>query len=158
MATNKGTGLIKKTGRLRHGESRQRPLHPVLLPPMTAEYRCWAGMKQRCCNPNQPAFRHYGGRGISICERWLNSYENFLADMGRKPSPKHSIDRIDNDGPYSPENCRWATRREQARNKRPPGPVVFSGGKRVSWGSRAGKPRHVVLVALPEGGWKLGRA
>jgi hypothetical protein len=75
-------------------------------------------MKTRCLNPNTDDFKHYGGRGISICDRWLDSYEAFLADMGRRPSAKHSIDRINVDGNYEPGNCRWATASEQRRNQR----------------------------------------
>lgn len=74
-------------------------------------------MIQRCENPNNTFWHRYGGRGIRVCERWRNCYEAFLSDMGRKPSPRHSIDRINNDGNYERGNCRWATASEQGRNK-----------------------------------------
>lgn len=82
-----------------------------------AEYRCWQDMKQRCLNPASPSFKNYGGRGITVCERWLNNFQTFLEDMGKRPD-EHSLDRIDNDKGYAPENCRWATSTTQSRNTR----------------------------------------
>jgi len=81
------------------------------------EYECWGRMIQRCTNPKNKSWANYGGRGITVCEKWL-SFEAFIADMGERPSPQHSIDRKDNSLGYSAENCRWATRSEQGRNTR----------------------------------------
>lgn len=80
------------------------------------EHYVWRSMLARCNNPNQNAYKHYGGRGIKVCRRW-HSYEKFLADMGSRPSPEHSLDRIDTDKDYKLSNCRWATRSQQQKNK-----------------------------------------
>jgi hypothetical protein len=80
------------------------------------EYKAWEKLKHRCSNSNNPGYARYGGRGITVCDRWKDSFENFFEDMGERPSPKHSIDRIDNDGNYEKSNCRWGTDTEQMNN------------------------------------------
>jgi hypothetical protein len=83
----------------------------------TSEYRTWNAMKTRCYNPKSNRFQYYGGRGITVCKRWRDSFAAFYADMGPKPGPEYSIDRIKVNGNYTPRNCRWATPSEQALNK-----------------------------------------
>lgn len=93
----------------------------------TLEYNSWAGLKHRCLNKSHKDYKNYGAKGIKVCDRWVNSFENFLSDMGYRPSPSHSIDRIDNNGDYTPENCRWATKTEQVINRNPYNKLGISG-------------------------------
>ena len=83
------------------------------------EHKAWAGMKARCYNPNAGNYHKYGAKGITVCNRWLRSYESFLSDMGRAPSARHTLDRINNKKGYTPSNCRWATYSQQNFNRRP---------------------------------------
>lgn len=98
-----------------------------------AEYLCWWNMLDRCLNPNSRMFKYYGARGITVCLRW-RTFAAFFNDMGHRPSPKHSIDRKNNDGNYEPSNCRWATKKEQMNNTRRNKRKSTLGGRRADHG------------------------
>lgn len=127
----------------------------------TREYRIWSGMIDRCRRRRRKDFAHYGGRGIRVCERWQNSFEAFFADMGPRPSPAHSIDRIENEGDYEPDNCRWATKREQLNNTRRSRFVAFRGERMsVADAARAAgavAPAHCCAHRLDRG-WSVESA
>lgn len=117
-------GCIKKEVatklKYRHGQA--------ALPSITSEYRIWIAMKTRCYNPKHRHYKYYGGRGITVCDRWLQSFQNFFADMGKRPSKQHSLDRHpDTNGNYEPGNCRWATAEEQGQNKTNNRKIIYSG-------------------------------
>lgn len=97
------------------------------------EYRSRARAISRCYDKNDPSYKHYGGRGIEVCQRWLgrDGYSNFISDMGKRPTPKHSIDRINVNGNYEPSNCRWATIKQQANNKRNNRIIELNGQKKT---------------------------
>lgn len=127
---------------------------------LTTEYRTWRAMKRRCLNPNASQFAYYGGRGITICQRWIDSFEAFLADMGPKPSPKHTLDRHpDPNGPYEPGNCRWATQSEQVTNSRTALRLTHAGitDTAAGWGRRLGMKATVICGRLFHG-WSVERA
>lgn len=100
-----------KVTKTKHGDASNNRISP--------EYRAWKHMKARCNDLNDISFYLYGERNIKVCKRWQNNYQNFLDDMGRKPSPKHSLDRINNNGNYEPKNCKWSNAFEQMNNRRP---------------------------------------
>lgn len=106
----------------------------------TSEFRVWSRMKRRCLDPNYRAYRWYGALGVVVCEAWNNSFAAFLSDMGHRPSPQHTLDRIDPEGDYGPDNCRWATWKEQAANKRRTIRVTYQGETKAltEWSEKLG--------------------
>lgn len=123
----------------------------------STEYRIWQLMKERCHNPANPAYPRYGGRGIAVCQRWRESFENFYADMGPRPG-KRQLDRINNNQGYSPENCRWATTKEQQSNRRDNRLITFNGQTKTmaEWGDDLGISRATMYRRLQR--WPVERA
>ena len=122
----------------------------------TRPHRIWVAMKKRCSNPNSQDYQWYGARGITVCDRWKNSFQAFFEDMVMPPEGM-SLDRIDNDGPYSPDNCRWATPKQQAANQRPRiNTLYITVGTRTlsapEWAKETGIPRYVLYLRL-KAGW-----
>lgn len=130
-----------------HGQSR------------TNVYFAWKNMIRRCYDTGVDSYARYGGRGIAVCPRWRKSFENFIADMGPRPTPKHTIERNDNDGNYEPKNCRWATRVEQAVNKRSTIRLTYKGRTKclVEWARVMGLTRSCLRYRLARG-WSIERA
>ena len=129
----------------------------------SSAYNNYMNMQVRCGNPNHHKYHRYGGRGIRVCARWQEpngqGLLNFLSDMGPKPSKKHSIDRIDNDGHYCPENCRWATSTEQNRNQRRNVNITFNGKTQclADWAEELGYTRGLIRDRL-HSGWSVEKA
>ncbi len=123
------------------------------------EHIVWRGMIRRCYNNRHEFFNYYGARGITVCERWRESYANFIADMGHRPSDSHSIDRINNDGNYEPTNCRWATTAQQQRNRRCTVLLELDGETRTirEWAELRGWAYQTISARLRLG-WSAERA
>lgn len=124
------SGKSKSCGCLRADtNTKNRKTHGNTVNGYSTEYISWVQMRARCRDKNRPDYERYGGRGVKVCERWLNSFENFLEDMGKKPSKIHTLDRFPNntDGMYEPSNCRWATPTQQANNRRSSRFIEYNG-------------------------------
>jgi len=155
VADGKGTYCSKAcraTGIATHGETRRRNRSP--------EYIAWTSIKTRCLNPNDAHYPNYGGRGITICDAWRHSFAMFLADVGRRPSAQHSIDRIDNaHGHYEPGNVRWTTSQEQAHNRRTNRLITFQDVTQCLsvWANEVGIGETTLQWRLQKG-WSIARA
>lgn len=124
----------------------------------TPEYGVWCTMRRRCDNPNVERYAQYGGRGIKVCERW-HKFENFIADMGPRPSAKHSIERRDNDGDYEPSNCYWATVEQQVYNKQNTRFLDYEGKKlTLPQAAELAGIKKGTLIARLQQGWSVSRA
>jgi hypothetical protein len=126
---------------------------------ITSEYDAWLSMKARCSQVDKKNYKDYGGRGIKVCDRWKDSFENFLADMGEKPTSKHSLDRINNNGNYEPSNCRWATRTQQNNNSRRNKRVLYNGKIQslADWARELNLSYYVLYKRLKRG-WSIKEA
>lgn len=121
------------------------------------EYRCWSKMKQRCSDPKQNGYKHYGGRGVIVCRQWIDSFEEFLKGVGYAPSESHSLDRYPNkNGNYEPGNVRWATKQEQNRNKRNNRYLEFDGVSKTvtEWSEITGINKNTLFARLRLG-WTI---
>lgn len=119
----------------------------------TPEFSVWTDIQSRCHNPNATSFPDYGGRGIVVCERWRQSFESFLSDMGARPSGRHSIERSNVNGNYEPGNCRWATAKEQGRNKRNNRLITIDGRTQTmsAWAEECGLNDSTILLRIKAG-------
>jgi hypothetical protein len=124
----------------------------------SAEYHCWAGMLVRCRNPKSTEYHNYGGRGITVSPSW-NDFARFLADVGKRPSPLHSLERVNNDGGYFPGNVVWATRKTQSRNRRGLRMIVYKGRRQClkQWTEELGLPYDQTKGRL-RSGWTVEKA
>lgn len=163
-----GTEKIVASGSLKNGSSKscgcyrsetvknKETTHGLSKSP---EWNTWSNIKQRCYNQNNERYREYGGRGIKVCERWLESFENFYEDMGNRPEGM-TIERIDADGDYCPENCRWATWHEQRRNKQDTDMIEFDGKIMClsDWAAYVGISQPLLWKRIHSLGWNVEKA
>lgn len=160
-----GTEHIRKGSQLRYAERKgckqscQRCAATNHGMTGSSEFMIWNQMRDRCRRPAHHAFHRYGGRGISVCERW-ESFENFFKDMGARPSSEHSLDRIDNNADYSPENCRWTTAKTQSRNQERTVLLTHMGKTQciMDWAIETGLSHAAISMRIKTLGWSVAEA
>lgn len=156
-AGNLRTGSVQSCGCMRDEllAQRSRTHGHTISGRSSAEFRAWSGMKRRCLRPQSKDWPNYGGRGIKVCDRWVDSFAAFLADMGSRPSPSHSIERLDVNGNYEPGNCVWATAKEQQRNRRDNVRLHAFGDERcvAEWAEKAA-PADATIRGRLKLGWE----
>ncbi len=159
LAKQLQNGKTKSCGCLAIESRKERSVPEHDLKKRRPSYTIWRNMIQRCIDANAKQYHRYGGRGIKVCERWRHSVDNWITDMGQRPSNKHSIDRIDNDGDYEPSNCRWATVKEQARNRRSNRILEFQGCRMAmaEWAEKLGFSVQTIKSRLNLG-WSVEEA
>jgi len=152
IGRTKSCGCLHKEGnRLKHGHD--------IKGKVSTTYSAWVGMKGRCLNVNNRAYKDYGGRGITVCKRWLK-FENFLKDMGESPGKGYSLDRIENNKGYYPKNCRWATHKEQCRNRRNNHTINYSGRTRclMDWAKELNIAYDLLRARIYKYMWPIEKA
>lgn len=147
----KSCGCERGKGNITHGHTKYYS--------ETTEYNIWENMRHRCQNENHKYYNDYGGRGIKVCKRW-ERFENFYEDMGKRPSLTHSLDRENNDGDYEPNNCRWATKKEQANNKRSNVIVEYKGEKKTlkEWSDKINMSYKLIWKRINTFKWTIEEA
>lgn len=142
-----GTKACFSCAHTKHGQSR------------TVVYRIWTNIKYRCYKEGSQSYHKYGARGITVCDRWLNSFENFIADLGPRPTPKHSVERLDNNSNYEPGNCKWATPKEQQNNTSMCRWIEYDGMTKTlsQWSDVIGVSAQVIGKRL-DGGWSIEKS
>jgi hypothetical protein len=150
------SGWTSREAITRPNRERRWPILRPLKKRFFAEYRVWQDMRRRCYDSKRKGYHNYGGRGIKVCARW-QVFENFIIDMGPRPTAKHSLDRKKNNDNYYPRNCRWATKKEQRRNSRTSHYLTFRGKKRtiIEWSEITGIDNRLILTRITRLGWSV---
>jgi hypothetical protein len=164
-----GKEFIAKISEVKHGSTSScgcfqkevlRTIHKTHGLTKSREYVIWLRMKDRCYKVSHPRYKDWGGRGITVCDKWVESFENFYADMGKRPSKKHELDRINNDLGYYKENCRWATKKQQSNNRRSNIVVEYNGETKTlkEWCEHINISYQLVYRRYKLYGWPIEKA